>query len=64
MKKLFILLFVILFGAAPALAQPEVTVDAPVYTFEPVFEGSHVTHTFVVKNTGDTPFKILEVLPP
>ncbi|MFH2092062.1 MAG: hypothetical protein ABIJ31_06835 [Pseudomonadota bacterium] len=45
-------------------AQPVAIAQDPVYTFEPVAEGTHITHEFIIKNTGDIVLKILDVLPP
>ncbi|MFH2061121.1 MAG: hypothetical protein ABIJ59_19830 [Pseudomonadota bacterium] len=44
--------------------QPIASVPEPVYTFETIPEGTHVTHEFVIKNTGDTLLTIIDVLPP
>lgn len=49
---------------APAWAAPKAEPVDGVYEFLPVPEGQHLTHTFVVKNTGDTDLSILSVIPP
>lgn len=36
-------------------------VEAPVFQFEPVLDGQTVTHTFVIKNTGNAELKVLKV---
>jgi hypothetical protein len=36
----------------------------PVFTFDPVPEGVHIDHVFIVKNTGDTLLRIEKVMPP
>ncbi|MCG8566600.1 MAG: DUF1573 domain-containing protein [Desulfobacterales bacterium] len=67
MKKLFIYLLVVLglvWGPVSATAQPAAVVSSPVYTFDPVPEGTHIDHTFIVKNTGTKLLRVLNVLPP
>ncbi len=49
--------------AAPA-GKPLAVVDQPTYTFDPVPDGTHVSHAFVVKNSGDAVLNILDVRPP
>ncbi|MCK4767626.1 MAG: DUF1573 domain-containing protein [Desulfobacula sp.] len=51
-------------GLAQAKVKPKVKIDNPVFIFESVPEGAHVLHEFVIKNTGDTPLHINNVLPP
>lgn len=48
----------------PCMAQQSVEIDHPVFTFESVPEGVHVTHEFIIKNSGDTLLHIENVLPP
>ncbi|MFZ7128215.1 MAG: hypothetical protein ACOWWM_18835 [Desulfobacterales bacterium] len=43
-------------GAAPSARIPE-----PVFSFEPVIEGEHVVHDFVIRNEGDAPLRIHKV---
>ena len=67
MKKKTILMAVLLLAlASPCLliAQQKAEISNPVFTFDPVPEGVHVDHTFIVKNTGDTVLKIEKVSPP
>lgn len=33
----------------------------PIFEFKPVLDGETVTHTFVIKNTGNAELKILKV---
>jgi hypothetical protein len=42
-------------------ALPIITCDAENFQFSKVLEGKVITHTFVIKNTGDTILKILNV---
>lgn len=42
-------------------AGPSVNVIQPKYEFEPVPEGAHVAHSFVIRNTGDAPLHIQKV---
>ena len=67
MKKktvMAVILFALFFLTHQGLAQPEVVIDQPVFTFESVPEGGHVPHEFLIKNTGDTLLHINNVLPP
>ena len=67
MKKriiLIVILFAVFCLSHPGMAQPKVTVENPVFTFEPIPEGVHVSHEFKIKNTGDTLLHIEKVLPP
>ena len=49
--------------APAALAAPQAVVETLVKDFGTVFEDKALTHTYVLKNTGDAPLKILEVDP-
>ena len=67
MKKKTLLAAVIIFVLAfpyTGIAKPKTEIADPVFTFEPVPEGVHVSHTFIVKNTGDTVLTIEKVNPP
>lgn len=44
--------------------EPKLIIDEPVYVFDQVPEGEHVSHVFVLKNTGDTVIRITKVQPP
>ncbi len=44
---------------AKAFAKAEAV--KPIYEFKPVLDGEIVTHTFVIKNTGNAELKILKV---
>ncbi len=44
--------------------KPELVIDHPVFVFNPVPEGEHVSHIFMLKNKGDASVKITEVRPP
>jgi hypothetical protein len=63
-KILNIVLFVLVFLASPAFAQPKAVIDNPVFTFEAVPDGVHVAHEFIIKNVGDTLLKITNIKPP
>ncbi|OGQ85939.1 MAG: hypothetical protein A3J85_06435 [Desulfobacula sp. RIFOXYA12_FULL_46_16] len=58
-----VLLMVWVFPCAGIALQKAVIID-PVFTFQPVPEGVHVDHVFIVKNTGDTVLRIEKVMPP
>lgn len=47
-----------------ALPETTVEVDQKIHDFGKVKEGEKVKHTFVLKNTGDQPFMISNVLSP
>ena len=67
MKKLNIIiavLFMLSFLAYQAAAQPKAVIDNPVFTFETVPDGAHITHEFIIKNVGDTLLHITNVKPP
>lgn len=57
-------LFAVFCLAHPGMAQPNVVIENPVFTFDSIPEGVHVPHEFIIKNTGDTQLRILKVLPP
>lgn len=63
MKKIVIILSILfcLSMVSYGWAKPAATVEKPIYTFEPVIEGSRVVHTFVIKNTGDSVLEIKKV---
>ncbi|MCG8551150.1 MAG: DUF1573 domain-containing protein [Desulfobacterales bacterium] len=50
--------------AGSALAGPRAVPVAPVFEFEPVFEGEDLTHVFIIQNQGDAPLNITGVRPP
>ena len=71
MKKINIItaVFFVLSGFVPgfvpgAMAQAKVVVDNPVFNFESIPEGSHVSNEFIIKNSGDTLLHITNVKPP
>jgi len=67
MKKLFIILAVFFFGAIftlPCSATPKATPVNPVFEFSSLPEGEKIIHDFIIRNTGDTPLNITNVLPP
>jgi len=63
-KTIILILFVVFCMVHQGLAQPLLMVDHPVFTFESVPEGVHVTHDFIIQNKGDSLLKIDKVLPP
>lgn len=60
---IFVLLFIFV-GPAYAFAGPRAVPVAPVFKFEHVFEGTHLTHDFIIQNQGDAPLNITGVRPP
>jgi hypothetical protein len=64
MKRIVCCLTVLLLaGAAVAIAAdtPTATAPAPVHEFPAVLDGDHVTHDFVLRNTGAAPLEIARV---
>lgn len=47
-------------GAEQNAKGPKAFIEKPQYEFQPVAEGSEVTHTFVLRNQGDGPLTILK----
>lgn len=67
MKKKMLLMAVLLIAWAfpcAGIAQQKADIIDPVFTFDPVPEGVHIDHTFLVKNTGDVVLRIEKVSPP
>jgi len=58
MKKLILTLSLCAVLSAVAFAAPTIYVAMPVYAFGSVTEGIAVTHTFILKNTGDDVLEI------
>ncbi|MCP3942268.1 MAG: DUF1573 domain-containing protein [Desulfobacteraceae bacterium] len=67
MKKLSIILTVfwaVILFALPCTAAPRAVFVDSTFKFAPLPEGEKIIHEFVVRNTGDTPLSITNVLPP
>ena len=63
----FIIVFaclVIFAGPVYVWADPIAVPVAPSFEFEPVLEGTLLTHDFIIKNQGDAPLNITDVRPP
>lgn len=63
----FIIVFaclVIFAGPVYVWADPIAVPVAPAFEFEPVLEGTLLTHDFIIKNQGDAPLNITDVRPP
>lgn len=57
--------FLVIFaGPAYVWGGPVAVPLAPSFEFEPVLEGQHLTHDFIIKNQGDAPLNIVGVQPP
>ena len=64
-QSLIFSIMILIFGfIANANAQPFVLIDEPVYTFEPMPDGVHISHEFKIKNSGNAVLKIINVKPP
>ena len=59
--KQWLLGYVLLLIATPALAAPTISVEKPVHDFGTVTQGEKVDHHFVVKNRGDEPLTINQI---
>lgn len=67
MKKKTILMAIFLVAWVfpyECIAGQKAEIENPEFNFEPVPEGTHVSHTFRVKNTGDALLTIEKVMPP
>ena len=65
MKRLILLITAFFcLGVLPCFAAPALEVKSRVYRFQPVKEGTHISHDFFVKNIGDETLEIIRVLPP
>ena len=53
-----LMLLILLFQTPVAIAAPHANIPQIVYHFETVLEGDIVTHSFEVRNTGDTPLHL------
>jgi hypothetical protein len=63
--SVFLMAFLALvLSALPCAAAPVAEPVKPVFEFSPLVEGQKISHTFVIRNTGDTVLNILDVLPP
>lgn len=63
---IFIFLFFLAFLAASQsgyAAGPRMVIDEKRFNFQEVNEGSVITHSFKVRNTGDEPLQIRKVRP-
>lgn len=65
-KKMLLMAVLLIVWAFPyvGIAQQKAEITDPVFRFDPVPEGVHVEHTFMMKNTGDTVLRIEKVMPP
>jgi hypothetical protein len=48
-------------AADQADPKPQAVLAENQFAFEPVLEGTQVTHVFILKNHGDAPLRILKV---
>ena len=65
MKKIFIFITTLSILILPGLstfAAPGVCVDQDVYKFDSVPEGTIIKHEFIIKNMGDEPLLISQVV--
>ncbi|GAM11849.1 hypothetical protein OR1_04167 [Geobacter sp. OR-1] len=51
------------FTSATAIAAPQINVQRPLHNFGTLVQGKKLDHTFVIKNTGDSPLKISRIRP-
>lgn len=67
MKKLYLILIVAVCTAVlplTAMAAPKAVPAEPVFQFVPVPEGQNLSHDFIIRNEGDAPLNITDVIPP
>jgi hypothetical protein len=67
MKKKIILItiiFAVIFTTNLGMAQSALVIEDPVFTFDLIPEGTHISHEFILRNTGDSLVKITAVQPP
>jgi len=65
-KKMLLMAVLLMVWAFPCvgIALQKADIIDPVFRFDPVPEGVHVDHVFIVKNPGDTVLRIEKVMPP
>lgn len=49
--------------AHTASAAPVISVDKPTFNFGTIVQGKKVDHTFIIRNSGDSPLKIAQIRP-
>ncbi len=68
MKKKVWVFWVVFYGiilcALPCYAGPKAVLVESVFEFDILPEGEQITHEFVIRNEGDAPLNIINVLPP
>lgn len=63
MKCIALTLSVILLMFGTANASPTIRVDRPVHNFGSITQGKKLDHTFIIRNSGDSPLKIVNIRP-
>ncbi|MBT0662812.1 DUF1573 domain-containing protein [Geobacter pelophilus] len=64
MKATLYICFILLaLSAATASAAPQIQVQRPSHNFGTLIQGKKLDYTFLIKNTGDSPLKILHIRP-
>lgn len=58
-----LLISLILFSSSPVFAAPQIYVQRPAHNFGNLVQGKKLDHTFIIKNIGDAPLKILHIRP-
>ena len=48
-------------GVSAAAAAPRLEISQPTYDLGEIFEDQPLEHTFILKNTGDTPLRIQDI---
>lgn len=63
MRLLLLVIAGILLLTGPAFAAPVIRVERPVHNFGTITQGNKLDHTFVIRNSGDSPLKIANIRP-
>ncbi len=58
-----LIMTLILMAGSPAAAAPKAEIPETTHDFGKVFEDKELTHTFIIKNTGDAPLHIKDIDP-
>lgn len=60
---LFLLGFLFLLSSTSASAAPLIQVDHPSYNFGTILQGKKLDYTYIIRNAGDAPLRILHIRP-
>jgi copper(I)-binding protein len=63
MRLLLSITLAILLLTGTAFATPVIKVEHPVHNFGTITQGNKLDHTFIIRNSGDSPLKIVNIRP-